>query len=276
MMRTRKELKKQAREAMKAAKPSMVWVTLAMMVVLLVMQILSWSLNGFFDAYKTMYQGMLAGELVYVEPEGATGFAWVLTLAMELIAMVLSVGYALYCMRVGRHIQAGLGDVLDGFGLPFRAVWVNVLPSAVVALWSFLYVIPVSTLLVLTDALWPMVVGLPLLIPTVLASYSFRLTTYLVLDNPQRSCMQCLVMSRQVMKGRRWELFKLDLSFLGWNILRIVPLVGLWVRPYIGVTQAAWYEGAMGAYLAENGQQAEPFHVGEEDKGSEETDETTE
>jgi uncharacterized membrane protein len=253
-MLTRKELKKNARQAMGEAKPSMVWVTLALAALLLVMQVLSWSLNGFFKAYETMYQAMLAGELVYVEPEGATGFAWVLTLAMELISMVLAVGYTLYCMRVNRRVKAGFGDVLDGFGLFFRAIWVNVLPAAIIGLWSFVYAVPVSVLMVLTDAVWPMVAGLPLLIPMVMASYSYRLTTYLVLDNPQRTCIQCLAMSRQVMRGHRWELFKLDLSFLGWIVLCIVPFVGLWVQPYVGVTRAAWYEAVMGAYLQEHGQ----------------------
>jgi uncharacterized membrane protein len=234
------------------AKPSAVWVTLGLTVILLVMQVLSWKLNGFFDAYETMYQSMLSGELIYVEPEGAVGFGWLLTLAMELMSMVLSVGYVLYCMRLSRRVKAGFGDVLDGFGVFFRAIWVNILPSALLGLWSFIYVLPGSILCVMTEALWPMVAGLPLLIPTVVASYSYRLTTYLVLDNPQRTCLQCLMMSRQVMRGHRWELLKLDLSFLGWSILCIVPFVGLWVQPYVGVTCAGWYDAVMSAYLKEN------------------------
>lgn len=246
----RKEMKQKARQAMKNTKPSAVWVTLVLTVILAVMQLLSLSMNGYLEAYQTMYEGLLAGEPVYVEPEGTTSvFGWLLTVAMDLMSMVLEVGFVLYCVRVGRSVKASFGDVFDAFGVFFRAVWISVLPAMLVALWSLVYVLAATFLSVAVDAMWPVLACLPLLIPMVMASYSYRLSTYLMLDNPQRTCMQCVAMSRTVMKGRRWELFKLDLSFIGWGLLCAVPFVSLWVQPYMGVTRAAWYDAVMSDYL---------------------------
>ena len=46
--------------------------------------------------------------------------------------------------------------------------------------------------------------------------------------------------------GRKGELFKLDLSFLGWQLLSSLPYVGylisVWVTPYYMLTHAMYYE----------------------------------
>ena len=49
---------------------------------------------------------------------------------------------------------------------------------------------------------------------------------------------------------RQGELFVLDLSFLGWYLLRIVPMLGfasrIWSVPYIATTKALFYERLRG------------------------------
>ena len=46
------------------------------------------------------------------------------------------------------------------------------------------------------------------------------------------------------MKGHKWDLFVLDLSFIGWILLGIMTAgIGLlWVAPYMETTRAAFYE----------------------------------
>ena len=46
------------------------------------------------------------------------------------------------------------------------------------------------------------------------------------------------------MKGKKWKLFCLDLSFIGWYLLGMLCLgVGvLWVDPYHKVSMALFYE----------------------------------
>ena len=90
---------------------------------------------------------------------------------------------------------------------------------------------------------------LPLLLPEVIAFYAYRQGVYLMLDNPTMSCAQCLRASSNVMRGHKWELFKLDLSFLGWILLCLVPFVCLWTVPYMNIASAAYYDARMADYL---------------------------
>ena len=47
-----------------------------------------------------------------------------------------------------------------------------------------------------------------------------------------------------MMKGYKWRLFCLDLSFIGWNIVGMLCfMVGIyWVTPYSHAAHAAFYD----------------------------------
>ncbi|MCF1778573.1 DUF975 family protein [Lactobacillus jensenii] len=54
---------------------------------------------------------------------------------------------------------------------------------------------------------------------------------------------EAITKSRQMMKGHKFQLFVLDLSFIGWGILATLALgIGwLWLVPYIQTTKAEFY-----------------------------------
>ena len=242
----RKELKAQARQILRETKPSAVWVTLMVTAALLIMQVLSLTLSGDLDAYRSMLESAMAGQLTYAVPSGTNNpIGWLLTIALDVMSLVLSVGYTLYILRLSRRKNPSFGDVFDAFGIFLRAVWISILRSVVVSLWSFIYALPASFLGVVMDPVLASVICLPLLAPMFMAAYSYRLAVFILLDERQYSCMQCLTLSRMAMQGRRLELFRLDLSFLGWMLLCVVPFVFLWVEPYMGVTSAKWYDKVM-------------------------------
>lgn len=242
----RVKLKNEAKLAMREAQPGPVLVTLVLMVIVAILQVLSMSLNGDFDAYTVMFEAAMAGEEIpFVQPAGATGFGWILSLAIELMAMVLSVGYSLYVLRISRRIKAGVGDMFDAFGLFFRAIYVSILPGFLVTAWAMIYALPTTMIAMSTGAYWIYVAGLPLLIPAIRAEYAYRQTVFIMLDNPHLNCIQCIALSKAAMEGHKWELFKLDLSFIGWQMLCVIPFVGLWVRPYMSITYANYYAAVM-------------------------------
>ena len=242
----RKELKAAARETIRQTRPHAVWVTLAVTAALLIVQGLSLSLNGDLEAYRATYESILAGKPEFVMPSGAVSLpGWLLTVALDVMGMVLSVGYSLYILRLSRHKNPSFGDVFDAFGVFLRAVWISILRSVVISLWSFVYAVPAALFAATMDPVVAAVICLPLLIPMFMAAYSYRLAVFIMLDEPAYSCGQCMALSRMAMNGRKWELFRLDLSFLGWILLSIVPFVGLYVEPYMGVTAAGWYDRVM-------------------------------
>ena len=265
-MTEHKELKRLAREAIRETKPSPVLVTLVVVVILAVLQYLMMNLNGELAAYITMVKSAAAGDMAALEAavtasSTAVSFpAWLLILALNLMGMVVSMGYTLYCLRVSRRTSSGFPDVFDAFGRFFRVIVLTIVRSL---LLSAVYTVPASVLALIMDPVVATVICLPLLIPMVMLAYAYRLADYLLLDNPRYPPIYCLSLSRAAMKGRKWDLFTLDLSFLGWIVLCLFPPVWLWVRPYMSVTAAKYYDAVMPGFAEWLKSQPIPRNPGE-------------
>lgn len=83
------------------------------------------------------------------------------------------------------------------------------------------------------------------IIPGIIKAYEYQMIPYLLAEHPDMPKDQAFAMSRQMMKGQKWNAFVLDLSFLGWSILSLFTLgiLGLfYVNPYKYSTKAALYE----------------------------------
>lgn len=78
--------------------------------------------------------------------------------------------------------------------------------------------------------------------------YMYCMTYYIKEDNPDKSIASCMKESRLLMKGKKWRLFVLDLTFIGWALLSILTLgIGcLWLYPYIYTTRACFYKDIAG------------------------------
>lgn len=82
-----------------------------------------------------------------------------------------------------------------------------------------------------------------LIIPGVIKAYAYRFVPYLLADNPQMPYDRALYLSDQMTAGHKWQMFVLDLSFLGWYLLGLLALgIGtLFVHPYVNATMAELY-----------------------------------
>lgn len=82
-----------------------------------------------------------------------------------------------------------------------------------------------------------------LIIPGIVASYSYRMTPYILAENPNLPPAEAIHRSRQLMYGNRWRLFCLDFSFIGWELVCALTLGlgNLALRPYTHAATAAFY-----------------------------------
>ncbi len=263
----RVQLKREAKGVIREARPRPLWVALLYIVILLALTVLSLAINGTWEAYSEMIDAAAQGELVYPEATGSGSFlGWLLSLALDIMTIEMTVGFSIYCLRIWRRTKAGAGDLFDSFGVFFRSILIRVIPSILLSLWSLIYVLAVTGLTVLAAAisgsvelaLWVPLAGLPFLIPMIVASFAYSQSVYIMLDNPQMSCLQCVLMSRRIMKGHKWEMFVLELSFIGWGILCVIPVVYLWVMPYMSVTFAGYYDRVMADFISRSAPPVQP------------------
>lgn len=82
-----------------------------------------------------------------------------------------------------------------------------------------------------------------LIVPGIIISLMFSQAYYILSEDDDKSIIQCLRESSQMMKGHKWELFVLQISFLGWLLLVVVTLglAAIWVEPYAQITFANYY-----------------------------------
>lgn len=106
------------------------------------------------------------------------------------------------------------------FGNWLHVVWGMILSTIYIFLWTLL-----------------------LIIPGIIKSYSYALTPYILVEHPEMSANEAIEESMRLMDGHKFDLFYLQLSFIGWAILSILSL-GLgffWLIPYQMTAQAAFY-----------------------------------
>ena len=81
-------------------------------------------------------------------------------------------------------------------------------------------------------------------IGAIILSYAYGMVPYLLHDYPELTPREAMKISREMMRGQKWNLFVLDLTFIGWILLALCTAgVGmLFVQPYMLTARAAFYD----------------------------------
>lgn len=82
-----------------------------------------------------------------------------------------------------------------------------------------------------------------LIVPGIIWALSLSMTFFIMADDPTIGATDAMKMSRDMMRGHKWDLFCLHLRFIGWYLLAIITCgIGfLWVYPYITISQLNFY-----------------------------------
>lgn len=96
--------------------------------------------------------------------------------------------------------------------------------------------------------------SLLLIVPGIIKFYAYAMTPYILIDNPELSANQAINLSCKMMKGHKFDLFFLQLSFIGWGILSVFTggIGLLWLMPYMMSAQAAFYQDIKQNFLQTN------------------------
>ena len=91
-------------------------------------------------------------------------------------------------------------------------------------------------------------------IPYAVIVNAYAQTTYVLCEYPDYSPTQCIKASKAMMKGHRWELFVLGLSFIPWLLLVSVTcgIAGIYVGPYMTLTYTNFYHRIKDGYVGNN------------------------
>ena len=218
-MQLNSELRAQARERLEGKWGTFVLMTFLMLVIQTILQI----------------PGYIGSLLEILSPENvlaSLSFSNISNI-LSLLALPLSWGLTVSLLRNHREESVDLENLFDGFrgGRYTRVFCALFLVRLFTILWTLL-----------------------LIIPGIMKAFSYALTPYIIMDESELTARQAITRSCEIMQGRRWKLFCLYLSFIGWGILSILTFgIGfLWLAPYMNASIAAFYEDARAEYEAEN------------------------
>ena len=145
--------------------------------------------QGAVDAFYQQLWGLFQGPMASV--------AMLAALIIGFYSLVVQLGYCDYTLQVMRGQQGGgYGTLFSRFDLAGKVILLTILEAIFIFLWSCLF-----------------------FIPGIVAAYRYRLSAYALLDDPDISPLEAIRRSKQMMMGRKMDLFITDLSFLGWLIL---------------------------------------------------------
>lgn len=98
------------------------------------------------------------------------------------------------------------------------------------------------------------------IIPGIIMSYAYAMDYYILLDNPEMKPNEARKRSIALMKGNKWRLFCLNMSFLGWDILGLMTfgILFYWIEPYRQAAFAEFYEDLIGNTTSEHAEPARP------------------
>ena len=133
---------------------------------------------------------------------------------------ILSIGVCRFFINLANDSNSQFSDLWYGFNNILKAFGVSLLVALLVFLGSLLFVVP-----------------------GIILTYMYSQVYYVMAQNPELSVIYVLKESARIMKGHKFELFVLELSFLGWMILVGITfgIVGLYVIPYYNATLTNYY-----------------------------------
>ena len=118
------------------------------------------------------------------------------SILVGLVALVLNAGYYCYCFGILRREQMPYESLFDAFPFAGKVILLSIVEGIFIFLWSMLFVIP-----------------------SIIAAYRYSFAMLNLCENPELGVMEALNLSKQQTFGYKWQLFVLQLSFIGWSLL---------------------------------------------------------
>ena len=227
----RGEIKQEAKGILRGARVSPIVMTLLVMAIVFVLERVTDLVEGgsLFYSYGLTwryYDALMSSDIGSMQalldslPDN-TGMTFFFSVLVSLAGLVLNGGYYIYCMGIRRGAEMPYSTLADGLGVAGKLIWCSIQMGVKIFLWSMLF--------------W---------IPGIIAAYRYRFSYYNILTDASLTAGEAIRLSCQQTRGMKWELFVLDLSFLGWGLLSALTfgLLNVWLTPYMTLCDLAYFE----------------------------------
>lgn len=252
----RAELKRTAREFMRKKNPSPWLVVLVAIAIQNILTILQLQVMGFGKLLPQL-QTLLSQYMATGDSQAFTeayyravlnmrpGFGGVLIgILLGLATLMVGIGLILFYVETVREGKGSFGNLLDGLMKLPRVIGYSIMVAIFTIGWMLIpyaLIIVLTVVSVLSDSMaliyLSLIVGiLAVFVVMILLEIRYSQGLYFLLTRPEVGILDCITLSKRIMKSRKGEYFVLMLSFLGWSIGLWLVTQGLSLLPaYLGL-----------------------------------------
>ncbi|CEI73558.1 DUF975 family protein [Romboutsia hominis] len=184
------------------------------------------------------------------EFSSSMGIYLISTIFLIGLAIWFSVGFANFFLRFSETDgKAKFDDLLVSKKSILKSLGLFALMFVIGIVLGIIIVFATSSMIVFSESVstgmivGALIVGVVLSIPIVILELALAMTPYIFVDKEELGLIDSIKLSIKMMKGNKWNLFVINLSFIGWALLCIITLgIGyLWLGPYIQLTITNFY-----------------------------------
>jgi uncharacterized membrane protein len=147
-----------------------------------------------------------------------------LTVMTILLSPVLQLGLISALLHALRRQEFSVAIVFSRLRIYPKALGLTLLLGLKYLMWMLpgIAVMVLGFFLPAEASLLVMLLGMAaMIVPVIPAVYRYAMATYILADAPETGVLACIRRSKEIMQGRKMELFSLELSFIGWGLLAI-------------------------------------------------------
>lgn len=175
------------------------------------------SIVGVVTGIGATFNPVLANDLVTVLDPGNPAIAQLFNLIALALSGYVTFGFTKMFIGVSKNEKPVFESILTA-GVkeqPINAPLLTFISNIFIGLWTLLFIIP-----------------------GIVKSYSYALSSYLLVNDKTLGPIDAITKSRTLMNGKKMQLFMLDLSYFGWYLLSLFTLgiLTIWV--------SAWHQTA--------------------------------
>ena len=161
-----------------------------------------------------IYDGVIAMIMIFF------AVVMVYSIIMFIIGSAVAVGYSEFNLDIVESVRPRIGSIFSRFGQLKTAVCARLIMFVRIFIGTMLFIIP-----------------------GIIMSYSYAMVNFVMAEHPEMTARRALKESKRMMKGNRFKLFCLQLSFIGWVFLSVLTFgIGFFfLVPYQQAALAAFY-----------------------------------
>jgi uncharacterized membrane protein len=170
------------------------------------------------------FNPVLGDDFITVVDPGNPAVAQLFNLIALALSGYVTFGYTKMYIGVSKNEKPEFEPILTA-GIkeqPINAPLLTLISSFFIGFWTLLFIIP-----------------------GIVKSYSYALSSYLLVNDKTLGPVDAITKSRTFMNGKKMQLFMLDLGYLGWYVLSLFTLgiLSIWV--------SAWHQTARTLFFAD-------------------------